>query len=45
MGGGGDGGDSLVESLAGVDGDNTAEVRLDFGGGGADGVDGFDARA
>ena len=32
-GGGGDGADSLVEGFAGVDGDDTAELRLDFGGG------------
>ena len=36
--GGCDGADSLGEGLAGVDGDHAAQLRLDFGGGGADGV-------
>ena len=33
MGGGGDGADGLVERFAGVDGDDAAQLRLDFGGG------------
>ena len=45
MGGGGDGADGLVEGFAGVDRDDSAQLRLDFGGGGADGVDGADACA
>ena len=41
----GGGVDGFVEGFAGVKGDDAAEVGLDFGSGGADGVDGTDAFA
>ena len=37
--------DGVVQRFAGVEWDHAAQLRLDFGGGGADGVDGAHARA
>ncbi len=45
MSGGGGGADGFVEGFAGVECDDAAQLRLDLGGGRADGVDGLDALA